>query len=209
MIRPRCAAPSSSTRTRKFRCASSSIAGLINCSASFPTDIHLIGPAKSGDRLYLLGADAVGRDVFSRMIYGTRVSMTIGLVGVAISLVLGIFLGGISGYYGGWIDDLIQRSHRLYPLAADHSLVARFGRCLPDHMGAAANLLRHHDHSVVHRLDGAGARGTRAFSGAAHRGFRHGGAAGWREPDERDLSSTCSRPFTATSSPRSHWRSRR
>ena len=75
-----------------------------------PTDIHLVGPAKSGDRIYLLGADAVGRDVLSRMIYGTRVSMTIGLVGVAISLALGIFLGGISGYYGGWIDDFIQRT---------------------------------------------------------------------------------------------------
>ncbi|MBI1258390.1 MAG: ABC transporter permease subunit [Chloroflexi bacterium] len=74
-----------------------------------PTDIHLVGPAKSGDRIYLLGADAVGRDVLSRMIYGTRVSMTIGLVGVTISLVLGIFLGGISGYFGGWVDDLIQR----------------------------------------------------------------------------------------------------
>jgi peptide/nickel transport system permease protein len=74
-----------------------------------PTDIHLIGTANSGDRLYLFGADAVGRDVLSRIIYGTRVSMTIGLVSVAISLLLGIFLGGISGYYGGWIDNLIQR----------------------------------------------------------------------------------------------------
>jgi peptide/nickel transport system permease protein len=75
-----------------------------------PMDIHLLGPANSGDRLYLLGADAVGRDVLSRMIYGTRVSMTIGLVGVTISLILGIFLGGISGYFGGWIDDVIQRT---------------------------------------------------------------------------------------------------
>ena len=48
--------------------------------------------------------------MLSRMIYGTRVSMTIGLVGVAISLVVGIFLGGISGYFGGWIDDVIQRT---------------------------------------------------------------------------------------------------
>jgi peptide/nickel transport system permease protein len=73
------------------------------------TDVHLIGTVNSGDRLYLFGADAVGRDVLSRIIYGTRVSMTIGLVSVAISLALGIFLGGISGYYGGWIDNLIQR----------------------------------------------------------------------------------------------------
>lgn len=74
------------------------------------TDIHLIGPIKPRDRIYLFGADSLGRDVFSRMVYGTRVSMTIGLVGVTISLFLGIFLGGISGYFGGWIDDVIQRS---------------------------------------------------------------------------------------------------
>ncbi|MFN8447198.1 MAG: ABC transporter permease [Anaerolineae bacterium] len=74
------------------------------------TDLHLFGPVNPRDRIYVLGADSIGRDVFSRMVYGTRVSMTIGLVGVIISLVLGILLGGISGYFGGWIDDLIQRT---------------------------------------------------------------------------------------------------
>lgn len=73
------------------------------------TDLHLFGPERARDRIYILGADSLGRDLFSRMIYGTRVSMTIGLVGVTISLILGIFLGGISGYFGGWVDDLIQR----------------------------------------------------------------------------------------------------
>lgn len=51
----------------------------------------------------------MGRDIFSRVIYGTRVSMTIGLVGVTISLVLGVLLGGISGYFGGTVDIIIQR----------------------------------------------------------------------------------------------------
>ncbi|HEX4296915.1 MAG TPA: ABC transporter permease, partial [Devosia sp.] len=73
------------------------------------SDLHLIGPAKAGDVVYLLGSDRLGRDVLSRLIYGTRVSMSIGLVGVAISVVLGVFLGGISGYFGGAIDTLIQR----------------------------------------------------------------------------------------------------
>jgi peptide/nickel transport system permease protein len=59
--------------------------------------------------MYLLGADRLGRDVFSRLIYGTRVSMSIGLAGVAISLLLGVVLGAISGFYGGWVDMLIQR----------------------------------------------------------------------------------------------------
>ncbi len=58
---------------------------------------------------FLLGADRLGRDLLSRMIYGTRISMTVGLIGVTLSLVLGVMLGGISGYFGGWIDNLIQR----------------------------------------------------------------------------------------------------
>jgi peptide/nickel transport system permease protein len=59
--------------------------------------------------MYLLGADRLGRDVLSRMAHGTRISMSIGLVGVTISLILGIILGGISGYYGGGVDNFIQR----------------------------------------------------------------------------------------------------
>ena len=82
----------------------------------FETDIHLIGPTEfDGDAnrvntpMYLLGADRIGRDVLSRIIYGTRISMTIGLVGVGLSFILGITLGGLSGFYGGWVDNLIQR----------------------------------------------------------------------------------------------------
>ena len=74
-----------------------------------PLDRHFIGPVNPADPMYLLGADRLGRDVFSRLIYGTRVSMSIGLAGVAISLLLGVVLGAISGFYGGWVDMLIQR----------------------------------------------------------------------------------------------------
>lgn len=73
------------------------------------TDIHFIGTHDPEAPLYLAGADRLGRDILSRTIYGTRVSMSIGLVGVALSLFFGILLGGISGYFGGWIDNLIQR----------------------------------------------------------------------------------------------------
>ena len=73
------------------------------------SDLHLLGPVNDGDPMYLFGADRLGRDQFSRIIFGTRVSMSIGLVGVALSLILGILLGGISGYYGGTIDNIIQR----------------------------------------------------------------------------------------------------
>jgi peptide/nickel transport system permease protein len=74
-----------------------------------PANRHLIGPKNPEDPMYLLGADRLGRDVFSRLIAGTRISMSIGLVGVFLSLILGILLGGISGLYGGVVDNLIQR----------------------------------------------------------------------------------------------------
>ncbi len=74
-----------------------------------PSSRHLIGPVDASQPFYLLGSDRIGRDLFSRLIYGTRVSTSIGLVGVAASLVLGVLLGGISGYFGGAIDTIIQR----------------------------------------------------------------------------------------------------
>lgn len=73
------------------------------------TDRHLIGPKDPSQPMYLLGADRLGQDLLSRIIFGTRISMSIGLLGVLISLVLGILLGGISGFYGGTTDTIIQR----------------------------------------------------------------------------------------------------
>jgi peptide/nickel transport system permease protein len=74
-----------------------------------PFDRHLFGPKDKGEPFYPLGADRLGQDLLSRIILGTRISMTIGLLGVMISLVLGIILGGISGYFGGGVDTIIQR----------------------------------------------------------------------------------------------------
>jgi peptide/nickel transport system permease protein len=62
-----------------------------------------------GGTLFLLGTDSLGRDLLSRILYGSRISLTIGLVGVSMSFVLGLVIGAVSGYFGGMIDHLIQR----------------------------------------------------------------------------------------------------
>lgn len=77
----------------------------------FPAERHLIGVegGQAEEAIFLLGTDLNGRDLWSRLMIGTRVSLTIGLVGVALSLFLGVLLGGISGLYGGVVDNFIQR----------------------------------------------------------------------------------------------------
>ena len=75
------------------------------------SDLHLFGLSVPQEEqgVFLLGADRLGRDLFTRMCYGGRISLSIGLVGVLLSVTVGIILGGISGYYGGRIDIVIQR----------------------------------------------------------------------------------------------------
>ena len=73
------------------------------------TNTHLFGLVNEKQRIYLFGADSIGRDEFSRTLTGGQVSMTVGLLGVAFSIVLGSILGTISGYYMGVVDDIIQR----------------------------------------------------------------------------------------------------
>ncbi|MEE8202520.1 MAG: ABC transporter permease [Alphaproteobacteria bacterium] len=73
-----------------------------------PGRFHLVCPAEGGT-LYLLGTDRLGRDTLSRIIYGARISLTIGLIGIIISFGLGIVIGGLAGYYGGLFDTVVQR----------------------------------------------------------------------------------------------------
>ena len=72
------------------------------------TDLHIIG-VDEGAALFLIGSDKLGRDIFSKVVHGARISLSIGLIGVFLSLVFGTILGGISGFYGGRVDSFIQR----------------------------------------------------------------------------------------------------
>jgi peptide/nickel transport system permease protein len=78
------------------------------------SDLHAFGPASSagepGPPVYLMGADKYGRDILSRAIYGSRISLSIGLISIAVTFLLGVSIGGLSGYVGGKTDEIIQRT---------------------------------------------------------------------------------------------------
>ena len=107
----------------------------------FPTNRHLLGVAggRAEDTIFLLGTDLQGRDLWSRLMFATRISMTIGLVSVAISLLLGVLLGGISGFFGGWVDTLIQRVIE----------ILRSLPTIPLWMGLAEGIARIRDNTVL------------------------------------------------------------
>lgn len=98
-----------------------------------PSDIHLYGGA-DGSRVYLLGTDSEGRDMVSRLLFGSRVSLTIGLVGVAISTLIGGILGTVSGYFGGVVDNIIQRIIEILLSMPSISLWMAFSAALPQNM---------------------------------------------------------------------------
>lgn len=77
------------------------------------TDIHFFGTGDKKVPVHLFGADKLGRDVLAQILYGSRISLSIGLIGVAVSLFLGILIGGLAGYYGGSVDNVIQRGIEL------------------------------------------------------------------------------------------------
>ena len=75
----------------------------------WPMSIHLFGTGEGAPPIMVFGSDELGRDIFSRTIYGSRISLSIGLFGVLISFAIGVMIGGISGYFGGTMDEVIQR----------------------------------------------------------------------------------------------------
>ncbi len=100
----------------------------------FETRWHLFGVEEG--RIYLLGADSMGRDLFSRILYGGRVSLSIGLVGVFISLSIGLLVGGFSGYFGGKIDSFVQRVIEIIMLIPAFYLLLALRAAFPPDWGS-------------------------------------------------------------------------
>ncbi len=87
-------------------------------------------------RLYLWGADARGRDLFSRIWYGARISLSIGLLGVFISFILGLLIGGIAGYYGGWVDSILMRLCEMFMMIPGFYLMLALRAAVPENFNS-------------------------------------------------------------------------
>ena len=87
-------------------------------------------------RVYLWGADSRGRDMFSRILYGARISLSIGLVGVAIAFTLGLLVGGIAGYYGGWVDGFLMRLCEVFMMVPGFYLMLAMRSAVPDNFNS-------------------------------------------------------------------------
>ncbi len=102
-----------------------------------PSDRHLVG-VDAPARIYLLGADARGRDLLSRILYGSQVSLSIGLAGVLITFSLGLLIGGLAGYLGGWVDDVIMRLCEMLMMVPGFYLLLALRAAFPPQLSSIA-----------------------------------------------------------------------
>lgn len=105
-----------------------------------PLNRHLFGTTGAA-KFNLLGTDEQGRDQFSRLVYGGRISLSIGLVGIAISFPLGMLVGGISGYFGGWVDSILMRTVEVMMTIPSIYLLVALAAVLPAQLNSAQRFL--------------------------------------------------------------------
>ena len=108
-----------------------------------PCNWHLFGTDRPDRNAYinLLGTDEQARDQFSRLVYGSRVSLFIGLLGIAISFPLGMLVGGIAGYFGGWVDGILMRFVEVLMTIPDIYLLISLAAVLPPGLNSAQRFL--------------------------------------------------------------------
>ncbi|THV27235.1 ABC transporter permease [Glycomyces paridis] len=103
-----------------------------------PMDRHLIGPKDMDDPMYLFGTTTDGQDLLSQLVYATRVSASVGIIGVLVAFLLGIVLGAVSGYFGGVTDNAVQRVIELIMSVPSIPLWLGLAAALPPDMGPVA-----------------------------------------------------------------------
>lgn len=113
---------------------------LVTIFPGIPVQRHLFGTIGEG-KINLLGTDEQGRDEFSRLLFGGRVSLFIGLVGITISFPLGMLVGGISGYFGGWIDGVLMRLVEVLMTIPGIYLLVALAAILPSGLSSAQRFL--------------------------------------------------------------------
>ena len=101
----------------------------------FSSRLHFFGVDAPG-RIHLFGADSRGRDLFSRILYGARVSLSIGVIGVLISFVFGLLVGGIAGYYGGRIDNILMRLAEMFMMVPGFYLMLALRAAFPPNLNS-------------------------------------------------------------------------
>lgn len=102
---------------------------------------HLFTTAPGDAKFFLLGTDGLGRDLFSRIVYGSRISLSIGLVGVAISFVIGTLVGSLAGYHGGWVDTLCMRLVEMMMSLPSFYFLLALAAIIPPRLSSAATFL--------------------------------------------------------------------
>jgi len=107
----------------------------------FKTDIHMFGVQEPA-HIFLLGSDQTGRDIFSRILHGARISMTVGLIGVLLTTILGLIIGGIAGYYGGAIDTILMRFAELLLSIPALYLILTLRNIIPDRVEQSYEKIR-------------------------------------------------------------------
>lgn len=103
----------------------------------FTPEGRLFGLKKPEERIFIFGTDSLGRDLFSRIVHGGRVSLTVGILGVFISYTIGIIIGSIAGYFGGWLDNVIMRIAEIFMSVPSFFLLLALAVIIPSNISSA------------------------------------------------------------------------